>query len=272
MTDRHGPRARLTAARLTGPNRLLAIVAATLAAAVFFVLAAPQDSRAQNLVSDLSNHLVAITSDFTGAEVLLFGTIATEGSLVVTITGPRQPVVVRRKERVAGVWVNTEAIEFQSVPAFYAVASSAPIDEIASDDVRARQEMGIEHLSLKPQEDHGLHVPALREFREGLIRNKVRQGLYVPEVQPIQLLSDRLFRTTVALPSNPTEGTYTVSVYMLQNGTIVEAQTNPLIVSKTGISADVFLFAHDHPALYGVLAIIVAIGAGWLAAVIFRKV
>lgn len=268
MTHRHGPRALPTE-----PNRLRAIVTTALAAVVFaFVLSAPRDGRAQNLVSDLSNHLVAITSDFTGAEVLLFGTIATEGDIVVTIAGPRQPVVVRRKDRVAGIWMNTESVEFQSVPAFYAVASTAPIDEIASDDVQDRQEMGVEHLSLKPQADHGLHVAALKEFREGLIRNKVRQRLYEPEVQSIQLLSDRLFRTTVALPSNPTEGTYTVSVYMLQNGTVVEAQTNPLIVSKTGISADVFLFAHDQPALYGILAIIVAIGAGWLAAVIFRKV
>lgn len=249
--------------------RLLALTACLLAG---FAALAPGGPRAQSLVSDLSNHLVAITSDYTGAEVLLFGSIEAEGDLVVTVSGPRQPVTVRRKERVVGVWMNTEAVEFRNTPAFYAVAATGPIEEIASPEVRGRQEMGVEHLALRATPGHALTPERVAQFRDGLIRNKIRQGLYSPEVAPIQVLSDRLFRTVIALPSNPTEGTYTVSVYLLQNGMVLEAQTNPLIVSKTGIWADLFLFAHDRPAVYGVLAIVVAVLAGWLAAVIFRKV
>lgn len=245
---------------------LIAILAVALSAA------SGGPVRAQNLVSDLSNHLVAITSDFTGAKVLLFGSIAAEGDIVVTVAGPRVPAVVRRKERVAGIWVNTDTIEFQNTPAFFAVASTRPIEEIATPDVQARQEMGVAHLAIKAVADEGFSPDEIIAFRQGLIRNKIKQGLYKPEVEPIQVLSDRLFRTMIDLPSNPLTGTYTVSVYLVQNGTVVEAQTNPLIVSKTGIWADIFLFAHTNSAAYGILAILVAIAAGWLAATVFRKI
>jgi uncharacterized protein (TIGR02186 family) len=239
---------------------------------ILAIIASAPSARAQNLVSDLSNHLVAITSDFTGAEVLLFGSIATEGDIVVTVAGPRVPVMVRRKERVLGIWVNTDTVEFQNTPAFYAVASTRPIEEIANVDVQARQEMGVDHLAIRPVVEGEFSAEEIVTFREGLIRNKIKQGLYKPDVEPIQVLSDRLFRTVIALPSNPLTGTYTVSVYLIQNGTVVEAQTNPLIVSKTGVGADIFLFAHTDSAAYGILAILVAIAAGWLAAAIFRKI
>ena len=229
-------------------------------------------ARAQSLVSDLSNHLVAITSDFTGAEVLLFGSIVAEGDIVVTIAGPRIPVVVRRKQRVLGIWMNTDTIEFNNTPAFYAVASTRPIAEIANADVQARLEMGVEHLAIKPVVNGDFSAEEIMAFRQGLIRNKIKQGLYKSDVEPIQVLSDRLFRTMIDLPSNPLTGTYTVSVYLIQNGTVVEAQTNPLIVSKSGLGADIFLFAHTDSATYGILAILVAVGAGWLAAAIFRKI
>ena len=229
-------------------------------------------ARAQNLVSDLSNHLVAITSDFTGAEVLLFGSIATEGDIVVTVAGPRIPVVVRRKQRVLGIWMNTDSIEFHNAPAFYAVASTRPISDIANADVQARQEMGVDHVSIRAVLNGDFSSEEITSFRQGLIRNKIKQGLYKPDVEPIQVLSDRLFRTMIDLPSNPLTGTYTVSVYLIQNGTVVEAQTNPLIVSKSGVGADVFLFAHTDSAAYGILAILVAVAAGWLAAAIFRKI
>ncbi|MCR9174605.1 MAG: TIGR02186 family protein [Alphaproteobacteria bacterium] len=240
--------------------------------AVLMTAAPATPARAQNLVSDLSNHLVAITSDFTGAEVLLFGSIAAEGDIVVTVAGPRVPVVVRRKQRVLGIWMNTDSIEFQNAPAFYAVASTRPITEIANADVQARQEMGVEHLAIRSVVDGDFSPEEITAFRQGLIRNKIKQGLYKPDVEPIQVLSDRLFRTMIDLPSNPLTGTYTVSVYLIQNGTVVEAQTNPLIVSKTGIGADIFLFAHTDSAAYGILAILAAIAAGWLAAAIFRKI
>lgn len=225
----------------------------------------------QDLVADLSEHLIAITTGFTGADVLLFGAVEGEGEIVVTVTGPRSDVTVRRKERVAGIWANVESVTFDNAPSFYAVASTEPLENVASADIRQRQEIGIENLYLRP-DDSAVDPGTEAIFRAGLIRNKQAAGLYSESVLPITVLSNRLFRTRIHLPANVATGTYTVAVYFLRDGSAVHAQTTPLVVSKTGIGADIFLFAHGNSAAYGVLAIIIAIAAGWFAAWIGRKV
>ena len=251
------------------PISLLATACLVLGA---FAAAAPVVKGQQDLVADLSDHEIAITTGFTGAELLLFGAVEGEGQIIVVVTGPRQSVTVRRKDRIAGIWINTESMTFQNVPAFYAVAATGALDE-ADPDVRVRQEMGLDHLSLRPLlEDRDTPVATISSFREGLIRNQVRHGLYGADTGRILVLSDRLFRTRVSFPANVVTGIYTVAVYYLRNGSPVHAQTTPLRVSKIGIGAYVFRFAHTNAAAYGVFAILVAVLAGWLAAVIFRKV
>ena len=234
--------------------------------------AAPMVRGQQPLVADLSSHEVAITTGFTGAELLLFGAIEGEGQIVVVVTGPRQAMTVRRKERIAGVWMNTASMTFQNVPSFYAVAATDELDSI-DPDVRARQEMGLELLNLRAFNlAAGTPIEEVRAFREGLIRNQVRHGLYYAGSGRISVLSDRLFRTRVSFPANVVTGIYNVSVYYIRDGSPVHAQTTPLRVSKIGLGAYVSRFAHTNSAAYGLFAILVACLAGWLAAAIFRKV
>lgn len=243
-------------------------------AVLFGILSLTPSARAQQeLVADLSDHLVAITTGFTGAKVLLFGAIEGEGEIVVVVTGPRNAVTVRRKDRVVGVWANVESMTFENVPAFYSVAATKPLNEVAPEDVRARQEVGVDNIDMRPSSgDAARAADAIAAFREALVRNKARQGLFGVDVQPITVLSDRLFRTNVHFPANVATGIYSVSVYYIRDGSPVHAQTTPLHVSKIGVGADIFLFAHTNSAAYGVIAIIIAVAAGWLAAAIFRKV
>lgn len=215
-----------------------------IALSLFVCTLLPHSARAQqDLVADLSEHLVAITTGFTGADVLLFGAVEGAGEIVVTVTGPRGDVTVRRKDRVVGVWANVESMTFANTPAFYAVASTQPLDQVASDDIRQRQEIGVDNLALR-HVDEDVHPDTVAAFRAGLIRNKVTAGLFDDQVLPITVISNRLFRTRIHLPANVAIGTYTVAVYYLRDGSAVHAQTTPLVVSKTGIGADVFLFAH----------------------------
>ncbi|MEQ8398332.1 TIGR02186 family protein [Thalassobaculum sp.] len=226
----------------------------------------------QDLVANLSDHEIAITTGFTGAKLLLFGAIEGEGQIVVVVTGPRQSVKVRRKERVAGIWINTDSMTFDNVPSFYAVATTESLDQV-DPDIRNRQEMGLNHLNLRPADiDDDVSTDDIKAFREGLVRNQVRHGLYSATSGRITLVSDRLFDTWVSFPANVVTGIYTVSVYYIQDGSPVHAQTTPLRVSKIGLGAYAFRFAHTNAAAYGVFAIVIAVLAGWLAAVIFRKV
>jgi uncharacterized protein (TIGR02186 family) len=227
-------------------------------------------ARASPLVADLSQHLVAITTGFAGTEVLLFGAIETPGDVVVVVRGPDRPVVLYRKSRILGIWINSAKMTFDRAPSFYAVASSKPLDDIAADSVRARHELGLDYLRLDlPRAKASANVASA--WRDGLVRNHQRLGLYASEVGKVAFLGNQLFRAEIKLPANVPTGTYQVQVYFLQKNRVVSAQTTPLIVSKIGTEAVVFDFAHRHSALYGLFAILVALVAGWAAHMAFKK-
>jgi uncharacterized protein (TIGR02186 family) len=223
----------------------------------------------QALVADLSEHLVAITTGFTGTDVLLFGATEGEGDVVVVVRGPPTDTVVRRQARVAGIWINEASVRFEGVPSYYALASSRPLEEIVPAALAARQQIGLAQLKLVPAEEASERKEA--EFREALVRNKQRAGLFAHSVGRVEFLGNRLFRTNVYFPANVPTGSYMVEVLLLRDGDIAQAQTTPLIVSKIGIGADVYEFAHRQSAAYGGVAIFGALMAGWFAHLAFRR-
>lgn len=224
---------------------------------------------AAQLVADLSSHLVAITTGFTGANLLLFGATQGKGDVVVVIRGPAQTVVVRRKGRVAGVWVNEAQMTFREVPSYYLVAASQPLGAIVPEGAGARHQIGLDHLRMVAEE--GADPAVVREFREALIRNMQQVKLYSKQPASIAFLGNRLFRVDVHFPTNAQVGTYTVSVFLFREGEVVGAEITPLVVSKVGFEARVFDFANRHSLAYGVLAIVLAVVAGWSASIVFRK-
>ncbi|MGD1879431.1 MAG: TIGR02186 family protein [Kiloniellaceae bacterium] len=222
------------------------------------------------LIADLSEHQIQITTGFVGTDVLLFGTVDPGSYVVVVVRGPEEQTTVWRKDRYAGIWNSDRRMDFGRVPSFYAVRSTAPLDEIANETTRMRHGMGAEFLRLNPEEE-GSSAQEVAVFRSALIRNKQRQGLFASGGDNITFLGGQLFRTRLHFPANVPTGFYDVEVFMLQDGRVVHAQTTPLIVRKAGLGADVFFFAHNYSALYGVIAVLLAIAAGVLAAFIFRK-
>jgi len=227
-------------------------------------------ARSVGLIADLSSHLVAITSGFAGVDVLLFGAIDGPGDVVVVVRGPERVQPVHRKSNVAGIWMNTAQVTFESAPVFYFIASSRPLDEIADPSVLRANQFGVDHLQLGLPRARA-RGRAAEEWRQALIRNKQRQNLYVREPATVTVLGQRLFRTSVHLPSNVPPGLYRAETYLLRDGQIVSAQTTPLSISKLGLEADLFTFAHEAPAAYGTIAVLAALMAGWLAHLLFRR-
>lgn len=263
-------RSHRQAAAGTPPRTGIACTAPGFAILAVTLLTLAGSARASPLVADLSQHLVAITTGFSGTEVLLFGAIETPGDVVMVVRGPDRPAVLHRKRRILGIWVNAAKMTFDRAPSFYAVASSGPLDDIATESVRARHELGIGYLRLDlPRAKASPNVA--KAWREGLIRNQQRLGLYASEVGKITFLGNQLFRAEIKLPANVPTGTYQVQVFFLQKNRVVSAQTTPLIVSKIGTEAVVYDFAYRHSALYGLFAILVALVAGWAAHLAFKK-
>ncbi len=254
-----------------GRRTVQAMCAATFAlgiGAAVLVASAP-DGRGQALVADLASHSIGITTGFTGAEVVLFGAIDGPGDVIVVVTGPRGSVTVRRKDRIAGVWANADSVRFEEVPGFYAVATTRPLADRVGRAVLARHEIGLEHLTLRAATDRPDDL--VEPFRQSLIRNMVDRRLFRVGDARVVFLGERLFRTTVRFPAHVPTGVYTAGVFLARDGEIVSAQTTPLLINKVGISAEVFSFSRNFPALYGIFAVLGAVAIGWLTGAVFRE-
>jgi len=241
------------------------------ALAVFAILQIPADAARDNaLVVDLSDDLIGISTGFTGANVLLFGATDGEGDVIVLVRSPDSRVVVRRKSRVAGIWINTDELTFDDAPGFYQVAASGPVADLLPARLRKANQIGVENIVFKP---HEFLTPSEEQvFREALVRNKQRSGLYGESVGDVSIQGGRLFRTRLELPANVPTGEYTVTVLLVDNREVVSRSTRQLSVRKVGIEAKVTEFAFEQSLWYGILAVLIALIAGWFAGFVFRKV
>ena len=221
------------------------------------------------LITDLSSHLIAITSSFTGTELLLFGAIDEPGDVVVVVRGPTATSVVRRKRPTLGFWLTRRSESFDNVPSYYAVASSKPLDAIAPSSLLQRLQIGTEHLRFRylgtrRPEDAG-------DYHRSIVRLKTRDGLYRESIGAVDFLGPKLFRTAISFPSTVPVGTYQTEVYLIRDNRIVAAQSTPLFIDKQGIEQEVYDFSRQEPAVYGLVAVLLAVFSGWLAAVAFRR-
>ena len=237
---------------------------------LFLLLASP--AKAASLVADLSDHLVAITTAFSGDDVLLFGALENPGrDIAVVVRGPAKEVTVRRKSRVGPIWLNTDQLAFPEIPSFYAVATSAPLESLADIATLSRHGIGAENLRINLKSDHGLDDEELEEYRQALFRNMRSAGLYSDDPGQVSFLDGRLFRTDLTFPANVPPGNYNVEVFEFDEGRVLGAQRNILIVSKVGAEAELFDLAHTYPAIYGLISILIAISAGWMASAMFKR-
>lgn len=228
------------------------------------------ETKAEPLVADLSESVVKITTGFTGTKVLLFGAIEGRGKLVVIVEGPRHSLTVRRKRRIAGIWVNRAEVQFDDVPSFYQVLSSDPLEEWLPLRTRDLYQIGVEYLRFAPRTKVGPAEAA--SFRDALIRNMQRNGRYGVLEGNVTVMGGQLFRADLFLPANLPTGFYSIEVMLISDGNVKSIQATPLLVTKSGIGAQVYDMAYSYPALYGIMAIVIAVLAGLGANAIFRKV
>lgn len=242
----------------------------TLLIAVTVALSSSASAQTVPLVADLSNHLVAITTGFTGTDVLLFGATDGPGDVVIVVKGPAEDVTVRRKERFGPIWANNDEVKLRDVPAFYRVASNRDPEEFTSERIRQRYQIGLDNLRLTFG-DPQLEADTRGEYRDAVIRLNESRDHYSREVKRVSLLANRLFRTQLHFPANVPTGTYFVEIYLFRNGDVASAEIVPLSISKIGVGAEIYDFAHNLAPLYGLLAIALAVLAGWGAEAAFRR-
>jgi uncharacterized protein (TIGR02186 family) len=239
----------------------------------FLAIAVRSEVSANQITVELSSNQVQINTGFNGIDLLLFGTTNGADDIIIVIKGPPETNLVRKKSRVAGIWANTEKALIKNTPNFYALATTRPLDQISNKSILQAHEIGIENLSVsKPEEERKSSSTTLYDYRQALFRLKSELGLFIIKPLKINLIQNQLFKTEVHFPPNMSTGTYMAQIYSFKKGILVDTINKPISVEKVGIGAQVFELAHKHSALYGILAIFIAVASGWIAAIIFRKV
>lgn len=221
------------------------------------------------VVADLSNYRIDIDARFIGTRLFLFGSRNENGDVVVVIRGPEREFTVRRKERIMGIWMNRRYVTFHPAPDFYAVASSKPLEALEHAELMARLEIGNDNL-LKVKKTASRKLDA-EEFRQALLDYQHKRRLY-RETGKLQFMGDSLFKATFEFPDTIARGDYIAEIYLLQNNRIIGVQSIPITVSKTGFDGAVSSLAYDAPWLYGLIAIALALTAGWLANRVFQRI
>jgi uncharacterized protein (TIGR02186 family) len=249
--------------------------------AIALAICSTEPAIAERLVVSLSNHRVAITSNFVGEDLVLFGTIEpnagktalrTAYDIVVTVAGPRQTLRTRRKQRVLGIWVNVDSREFVRVPSYLAILSNRPVNQIAHPDTLRRLQIGLDNFLL-PQRIGPDIADTVRDdpFRVAFVRLESQQNLYSEIATAVTFLTPTVFRAAIPLPSDVPTGNYAIDVELFSDGAMVARTNSALEVTKAGIEQYVADAARDNGLIYGLVTMLMALVTGWFASVVFRR-
>jgi uncharacterized protein (TIGR02186 family) len=226
----------------------------------------------ETVVTGLSTDRIALTARYDGSEILVFGAIRREApnppgtpapDVVILLKGPPKSVIVRRKERRFGIWINTEAVRVRGAPSFYAVASTRPLDGLLTETERLRHEIGMDQAARRVEGVAGLEDTS--SFTEALARIRGKQGLYSQQDEGVALAQETLFQARFEMPANLVEGDYDAEFFLVRDRHVISSVTTVITVEKAGVERWLFNLAHDKPLPYGLLAVALALFCGWLA-------
>lgn len=229
------------------------------------------------LVPDVSQRRIDIIYSFTGAELLLFGAILYPGGripkqgaeIAIVIKGPAESIVVREKQKIAGIWLNADSARFRSVPSFYAVAASRPIKSLVDRRTAAIYEFGVENIQLSPAS--GAPPEEQKRFEAGLIDLKRRYGLYAEDGHGVEISEGVLYRARIRIPARVPVGQYTAETFLIQDGRVVAGATRTIDIDKSGFERFVAAAAEQWSFTYGLIAVAVSLLLGWAAGAAFRR-
>ncbi|WP_323779681.1 TIGR02186 family protein [Thalassovita sp.] len=247
--------------------------------ALFFLMLMPLQAAAQDeeIVLGLSQNQVAITARFDGSDILLFGAVKRETPIpddplevIVTVEGPSGPLLVRRKEQRFGIWINAASLEVDSAPVFYAVASSGPLSEVLERIENERYKITVDRAIQTVSRT--VEFGNTKDFTKALIRIQQENNSYQLLENAVVVDQQTLFRTSIALPSNLTEGAYKARIFLTRDGSVISHFETTIDVRKVGLERFLYNLAQEHAPIYGVLSVVIAIVAGWGASAVFRLI
>jgi uncharacterized protein (TIGR02186 family) len=243
------------------------------------VVSAPP-AHAEHLVASLSSSVVQITSNFTGVELTLFGTVengpaappAGGYDVVVTVTGPRQSTVAFQKARIFGIWINAASRTFIDAPSYLAVLSTRPFDSIAGADTLRDEQVGIANVPLTPRTGATIANAGPDDpFRQAFVRLKHERDLYGETTGGVTFLTPTLYRAAIYVPAEAVIGKYDVDVKLFAGGAVIARTASTFEIKTVGFEHFIANAAVNHGLGYGLATTVMAVVTGWMASILFRR-
>jgi uncharacterized protein (TIGR02186 family) len=244
---------------------------------VLFLCSVPCAALADDLVAGVSQDQIQITSNYTGSDVVVFGAVesgsdnlsAGKPDVVVVVRGQDADMAVRKKARVAGIWINSTKITLKSMPAYYFVASTRALSQVASQQTLQLYQLGAGNVQAESASTPN-RLKA-EPYRQAVIAQRKRDHLFIEQPDGVEFLGSTLFRVHVPVPAGAPRGQYTVEVYVIRNGMVMSVQSTPLFVDQIGLERRLYKLAFSWPVTYGLAAVLMALLMGWLSALVFRQ-
>lgn len=243
------------------------------------VRAGAQEIIPESIQIGLSTDRITITSDFSGADLTIFGAVdaadpqvSRQGGydVIVVLEGPAEPVVVWKRTRILGVWVNSHSETFVNIPVSYSVSTTRVFQDITSTISYRQLSLGAQNIYLEPKQRRE-KPETIAEFTAALRDRKLATGLYRERIGGVQFLSSTLFRATVDLPPNVPVGTHKARAFLFKNGEFIKETSANLAIVKAGFEQSVYEAAHEYSLYYGIFAVMLAMLTGWLGRIVFRR-
>jgi uncharacterized protein (TIGR02186 family) len=234
----------------------------------------------ETVQADVSTRNVPVTSNFSGTEIVVFGAVdhsrqtSAEAGLydvVIVVVGTPTRLTVRKKGRVAGLWLNTDSMTFDSVPSYYAIASTRPLDEITSPEVLKSTGIGFDYVPMELSKAAARRTAAeVKNFRQAIVTLKSKERLYATNEYAVAFIGRSLFRASIDVPANVVVGPFETRVFLFKNGELLSQYNARLELHRQGLEELMYGLAFRKPLLYGLSIIAFAMGSGLLAAMAFR--
>lgn len=232
----------------------------------------------EKVIAGLSQTHVSITTDFSGSEIFIYGAIKRDApvpkdwplDVIIAVTGPVQPVIVRKKDRKLGIWVNGPGVQVDAAPSFYAVATTGPFRDVISWTDDLMYKVGLDQIVRLIGSPQDTAYP--EEYRQAAIRLRREAGLYVELPGAVKVIDQTLFETRIRLPANLVEGDYSARIFLLRDKKVLDVFESSIEVRKVGLERWIYTMAQEHSALYGLMSILVALTSGWVASTFFRLI
>ncbi len=232
----------------------------------------------QKILTAASKNLIEIGLSYRGDQIHFFGVNPLPGSdVIIRLTAEKQEdVKLSVKGRVGPFWMTVKQYEVSGAPFIYKIHASKPLERIISAETAEELELGYSAVKKKMQ----LHLArgdAAPEDADlvfkGLVKIKEEANLYniVQDPKRLEEAEGKLFKHYFRFPSAATEGRYLVESFCFSKGQLVGYGKDVIEIKKVGLENWLTQTSQNQPVFFGIMAVVVALGAGLLVGVIFRK-